>query len=118
MQNDAKMNVLSHIGQSCIGKGETMSQDVVERLLGRLITDENFRQMAADSLFVACHQTGFLLTSTEMELLSGLDIDWFAEFSRRIEGVNQRCWLSNLLIISSLNILKVLLTIVGFYYSR
>ncbi len=33
-------------------------------------------------------------------------------------GVNQRCWLTDLLIISSLNILKVLLTIVGFYYSR
>jgi len=43
------MNVLSHIEQSCIGKGETMSQDAVERLLGRLITDEHFRQMA-----VAC----------------------------------------------------------------
>ena len=79
------MNVLSDIGQSCDGKGETMSQDAVERLLGRLITDENFRQMAADSLFVACHQTGFQLSSTEMELLSGLDIDWFAEFSRHID---------------------------------
>jgi HKD family nuclease len=31
-------------------------------------------------------------------------------------GVNQRCWLTNLLIISSLNILKILLPIVGFYY--
>ena len=84
-QNDAKMNVLSHIGQSYIGKGETVSQDAVERLLGRLITDEHFRKMAADSLFLACQQTGFLLSSTEMELLSGLDIGWFAESSRRID---------------------------------
>ena len=64
LQNDAKMNVLSHIGQSYIGKGETMSQDAVERLLGRLITDEHFRQMSEDSLFMACQQTGFLLSST------------------------------------------------------
>jgi len=85
LQNDAKMNVLSHIGQSYMGKGETMSQDAVERLLGRLITDEHFRQMAEDSLFMACQQTGFLLSSMEMELLSGLDIGWFAESSRRID---------------------------------
>lgn len=85
LQNNAKMNVLSHIGQSYIEKGETMSQDAVERLLGRLITDEHFRQMAVDSLFMACQQTGFLLSSTEMELLSGLDIGWFAESSRHID---------------------------------
>ena len=85
LQNDAKMNVLSDIGQSYIGKGETMSQDAVERLLGRFITDEHFRQMAVDSLFMACQQTGFLLSSTEMELLSGLDIDRFAESSRHID---------------------------------
>jgi PAS domain-containing protein len=72
LKNVKKMNVLSHIGQSYIGKGETMSQDAVERLLGRLITDEHFRQMAVDSLFMACQQTGFLLSSTEMELLSGV----------------------------------------------
>jgi hypothetical protein len=86
LKNVEKMNVLSHIGQSCIGKGEIMSQDAVERLLGRLITDEHFRQMAVDSLFMACQQTGFLLSSTEMELLSGLDIDRFAESSRYIDN--------------------------------
>jgi hypothetical protein len=85
LKNVEKMNVLSHIGQSYIGKGETMSQDAVERLLGRLITDEHFRQMAVDSLFMACQQTGFLLSSTEMKLLSDLDIDRFAESSRHID---------------------------------
>ena len=86
LKNIKKVNVLSHIGQSYIGKGETMSQDAVERLLGRLITDEHFRQMATDSLFMACQQTGFLLSSTEMELLSGLDIARFAESSRHIDN--------------------------------
>ena len=33
LKNVKKVNVLSHIGQSYIGKGETMSQDAVERLL-------------------------------------------------------------------------------------
>ena len=38
--------------------------------------------------------------------------------NRHAMGVNQHCWLTNLLIISSLNILKILLPIVGFYCSR
>jgi hypothetical protein len=63
-----------------------MSQDDVERLLGRLITDECFRQTASDSLPTACHLTGFQLNATEIELLSGLNIDWFKEIGLRIDG--------------------------------
>jgi hypothetical protein len=62
-----------------------MSQDDVERLLGRLITDETFRKLAADSLAAACIQNGFQLSATELELLSDLDMEWLMEFSRRID---------------------------------
>jgi hypothetical protein len=62
-----------------------MSQDDVERLLGRLITDETFRKLAADSLAAACVQNGFQLSGTELELLSDLDVEWFIEFSRRVD---------------------------------
>jgi len=47
-----------------------MSQEVVERVLGRLITDTNFRRLVAESLEMACRQTGYLLTPTELQLLS------------------------------------------------
>lgn len=62
-----------------------MSQDDVERLLGRLITDETFRKLAADSLVAACMQNGFQLSVTELKLMSDLHMEWFTEFSRRID---------------------------------
>jgi len=39
-----------------------MSQEVVERILGCLITDLDFRRLTAESLEMACRQTGYLLT--------------------------------------------------------
>ena len=62
-----------------------MSQDDVERLLGRLVTDEAFRKLAADSLAGACIQNGFRLSAAELNLLSDLDLEWLTEFSRRVD---------------------------------
>lgn len=49
-----------------------MSQEAVERLLGRLITDEQFRRLCANSLEVASFQEGYILTPLELQLLSKL----------------------------------------------
>jgi len=62
-----------------------MSQEAVERLLGRLITDERFREMAEASLPQACRQYGFQLSPAEMCLVSLLDMGWFTEFSQKID---------------------------------
>jgi hypothetical protein len=62
-----------------------MSQDDVERLLGRLVTDEAFRKLAADSLAAACMQIGYQLSATELYLLSDLDMEWLTEYSRRVD---------------------------------
>lgn len=63
-----------------------MSQEAVERVLGRLITDERFRRAVADSFEAACLQEGYSLTTIELRLLSGLDISSLAEFSRRLDA--------------------------------
>jgi len=61
-----------------------MSQEAVERVLGRLITDERFRCLAADSLEVACMQEGYRLLPTELRLLSGLEQQYITEFAGRL----------------------------------
>jgi len=62
-----------------------MSQESVERVLGRLITDERFCRMAADSLESACRQEGYRLTSAELQMLSSLEQHHISEFTRHID---------------------------------
>lgn len=50
-----------------------MSQIEVERFLGRIITDETFRAMAAGSLKRACYSNGFSLSVAEMSFLQNID---------------------------------------------
>lgn len=51
-----------------------MSQDAVERVLGRLITDERFRRAVGDSLEAACVQQGYRLSPSELRFLSELEL--------------------------------------------
>lgn len=51
-----------------------MSQDAVERVLGRLITDEQFRRLATESLEAASMLEGYRLSPEELLLLSGLEL--------------------------------------------
>jgi hypothetical protein len=62
-----------------------MSQEAVERLLGRLITDERFRLLAADSLESASLQEGYCLSSAELRLLSGLELQGVTELAGRLD---------------------------------
>ncbi len=50
-----------------------MSQIEVERFLGRLITDEDFRARAASSLENACYTSGFSLSTAEMSFLRSIN---------------------------------------------
>jgi len=61
-----------------------MSQEAVERLLGRLITDERFRTQAAASLEKASLQEGFRLSQTELLLLSKLELQGFSGLAHRL----------------------------------
>lgn len=61
-----------------------MSQEAVERVLGRLITDACFRRAVGDSLEAACVQHGYSLSPTELRFLSELEMKEIDAFAARI----------------------------------
>jgi hypothetical protein len=61
-----------------------MSQEAVERVLGRLLTDEGFRRSAKESLEVACMQQGYLLTTTELSLLSTMKLQALTDVAAQL----------------------------------
>ncbi|MBI9085361.1 MAG: hypothetical protein JEZ11_17330 [Desulfobacterales bacterium] len=54
-----------------------MSQDSVEKLLGRFITDAGFRTEAASSLGRLCRLEGYDLTEGELNLVARIDLHAF-----------------------------------------
>lgn len=52
-----------------------MSQECVEKVLGRLLTDEAFRCRAAADLAVACREEGYPLTEGELRLVAKIDLE-------------------------------------------
>ena len=62
-----------------------MSQDAVERLLGRLLTDDWFRQQAAQCLATACHAEGYLLSDEELHCIGANDLQQFAQVSAMLD---------------------------------
>ena len=51
-----------------------MSQDSIEKVLGRMVTDDQFRWRAAHDLAAACWENGYVLEEVELELISRFDI--------------------------------------------
>ncbi len=47
-----------------------MSQEAVERLLGRLLTDDGFRKQAENSLEKLCWEGGYVLNPSELKAIS------------------------------------------------
>lgn len=62
-----------------------MSQIELERFLGRLITDADFRAMAAISLQSVCHSEGIILSSAEMSFLNQMDFTQFCMIASQLE---------------------------------
>lgn len=67
-----------------------MSQIEVERFLGRLITDANFRARAARSLEKAAIKEGITLSSGEMSLLAGFDCALFGQVAETLDNSIRR----------------------------
>ena len=61
-----------------------MSQEAVERALGRMLTDVQFRTLVGENLESASQQAGFQLTRGELQLLSTLELPEVAELAGRL----------------------------------
>ena len=67
-----------------------MSQNEVERFLGRIITDADFRAHAEESLERACYSKGYVLSAVELSFLCGLDFPLFQQISETIDDSIKR----------------------------
>lgn len=70
-----------------------MSQDAVERFLGRLLTDDEFRESARQSLLKTCVENDFEMTMEEKEIVAGLDFDGFGPLAAALNKQIRRCGL-------------------------
>jgi len=67
-----------------------MSQTDVERFLGRIITDADFRAKAALSLESTCRGEGIILSSEEMSFLNQMDFLQFGSVAEHLDDSIRR----------------------------
>lgn len=63
-----------------------MSQESVERFLGRIITDERFREKAKASLDQCCSTEGYCFSAVEQKHLSNIDFKLLSFVSSTLDG--------------------------------
>jgi hypothetical protein len=68
-----------------------MSQGEVEQFIGRLITDDTFREWARHDLRSACRENGFALTDDELELVQQINLDAFSPLAELLADGIRRC---------------------------
>jgi hypothetical protein len=67
-----------------------MSQVEVERFLGRIITDADFRARAVTSLEKICFSEGFSLSAQEISILRHIDSPRFALIAETLDDSLRR----------------------------
>jgi predicted DNA-binding protein (UPF0251 family) len=63
-----------------------MAQKAVETLLGRLLTDEDFRRRFFDEPLAVCRQEALEVTSRELEAILAVDEVQFAQFAKQLDA--------------------------------
>lgn len=61
-----------------------MSQAAVEQLIGRLVTDDIFRERIRHDVRSACRENGFALTDDELRLVQRIDLDTFSPLAELV----------------------------------
>ena len=67
-----------------------MSQIEVERFLGRILTDSDFRARAANSLKSACNSEGIALSPEEMSYLLNINYFMFSHVAETLDDAIRR----------------------------
>lgn len=67
-----------------------MSQDGVERLLGRLLTDKRFLQQATESIAVAAFKEGYSLSKAELQAIKPDDLARLRVIARQLDDTIKR----------------------------
>ena len=62
-----------------------MTQQAVERVLGKLLTDENFRERFFASPELACWEAGFALSPVELEALSRVSSEALTQLGEALD---------------------------------
>ena len=63
-----------------------MTQDSVDRALGKLLTDESFREQFFAAPVEACREAGLTLSPVEVEALQRLSRDELARFGDEVDA--------------------------------
>lgn len=72
-----------------------MSQESVERFLGRIITDDDFRRMAMGSMKLAMASNDLTFTDEEMDSVSSVDWDIIELASSNLDKAIKRSSVSS-----------------------
>jgi hypothetical protein len=75
-------------------RGGTVSQNAVERTLGKLATDDEFCARFFENPATATWEAGLPLSALELEALSGLSRAAIARFSQSLDGRIRRLCVS------------------------
>lgn len=67
-----------------------MSQVEVERFLGRILTDADFRRHAERSLEKACYSKGFIFSPIELSFMRAINFELFQEVSETLDDSIRR----------------------------
>jgi len=62
-----------------------MSQEAVERLLGRILTDDKFRSQAQKNFISSCREAGYDLVEAELCAISREDISRLSIVSQHLD---------------------------------
>ncbi len=61
-----------------------MSQNAVEQFIGRLVTDDAFREMVRHDVSAACYEHGFALTDNELSLVGRINLDALSQLAELV----------------------------------